>query len=47
MKHHHIFEECTMNHLTLPGDIIPLDHMAHVVYEMVERIPMEMFLPLL
>jgi hypothetical protein len=45
MTHHHIFEECTVDHLTLPSDIIPLDHMAHVVYEIAKRIPMETFLP--
>ncbi|ANB62335.1 transposase [Anoxybacteroides amylolyticum] len=49
MKHHHIsFKEYTMDNLTLPSniaDLIPPDNMAHVVHEMVERIPMETFLP--
>lgn len=49
MKHHHIsFKKYTMDNLTLPSNIadhIPPDNMAHVVHEMVERIPMETFLP--
>ncbi|GIW50150.1 MAG: transposase [Anoxybacillus sp.] len=49
MKHDHIsFKDYTMDNLTLPrniADLIPPDNMAHVVHEMVERIPMETFLP--
>lgn len=49
MKHDHIsFKEYTMDNLSLPSniaDLIPPDNMAHVVHEMVERIPMETFLP--
>ncbi|WP_163152353.1 transposase, partial [Anoxybacillus sp. MB8] len=49
MKHNHIsFKDYTMDNLTLPSniaDLIPPDNMAHVVHEMVERIPMETFLP--
>ncbi|MFX3629913.1 MAG: hypothetical protein ACE3JR_11480 [Ectobacillus sp.] len=36
-----------MDNLSLPtslADLISPDHMAHVVHEMVERIPMETFL---
>lgn len=48
MKHDHIsFKEYTMDNLSLPSniaDLIPRDNMAHVVHEMVERIPMETFL---
>ncbi|WP_368483957.1 transposase [Geobacillus sp. LEMMY01] len=49
MKHDHIsFKEYTMDNLSLPSnivDLIPRYNMAHVVHEMVERIPMETFLP--
>ena len=49
MKHDHIsFKEYTIEHLKLPNDISELiapDSMARVVHEMVERIPIECFLP--
>ncbi len=49
MKHDHIsFKEYTIENLKLPNDISELiapDSMARVVHEMVERIPIECFLP--
>lgn len=47
MKHDHIsFQEYNMDKVKLPNhieELIPPDSMAHVVHEVVERIPMETF----
>ncbi|RLQ03815.1 hypothetical protein D9547_16000, partial [Geobacillus stearothermophilus] len=38
------FLNVTHKYFTHTADLIPRDNMAHVVHEMVERIPMETFL---